>query len=495
MALNITFQNQAPTTVLCIGVHENGPLACDPGYGDKDTRDLLSKAIQNSTFKGKISQSLTVFTQEGQRLILIGLGVKENQDKSNREIYWQKIGSAVSCALQSAGCTEGSVDIHDAREEDSFVLSNIALGTLLRSWRFEKYFTKKEPDELFRLTQVTFQTTMAEAVEKAFSPLAILADSVFLTRSLVTEPGNVVNPETLALAATSLQKAGVTVEILEESELKKLGMGALLGVGQGSAHDSKVAVMRWDGGQKGDAPLAFVGKGVTFDSGGLSLKSSTGMEEMKDDMGGAGVVIGLMQALALRKAKINCVGVIALVENMPSSTAQRPGDVVTSLSGQTIEVLNTDAEGRLILADALWYTQDRFKPKLMIDLATLTGAMVVCLGKERAGLFATDDDLANKLLKAGETVDELLWRLPLDDAYDKEINSNIADMKNISGGRGAGSITAAKFLQRFVNNVPWAHLDIAGVTLMDKDLPLSAKGATAFGVRLLNRFVEDNYEG
>jgi len=493
MSLKIAFQKDAPKTVLCVGVHENSPLTCDPSCGDKTISDLLTKAVENSTFKGKLSQSLTVFTPAGQRLILIGLGAKEDK-KGNREIYWQKIGSAIACALEAAGCAEGTIDIHGEGEDDSFVLPNIALGALLRSWRFEKYFTKKKPDELFPVKQITFQTATLEAVEKAFAPLAIVAEGVFLTRGLVTEPANVVTPATLSLAAVGLQKAGITVEVLEEAELKKLGAGALLGVGQGSAHDSKLVVMRWEGGAKGEAPLAFVGKGVTFDSGGLSLKTASGMEDMKDDMGGAGVVIGLMQTLALRKAKVNCVGVIALVENMPSSTAQRPGDVVKSLSGQTIEILNTDAEGRLILADALWYTQDRFKPKLMIDLATLTGAMVVCLGKDRAGLFATDDVLADNLLKAGENVDELLWRLPLDESYDKEINSKIADMQNIGSGRGAGSITAAKFLQRFVNDVPWAHLDIAGVTLMDKDIPFAAKGATAFGVRLLNRFVADNYE-
>ncbi len=495
MSLKISFQKDAPKTVLCVGVHENSPVVCDPSCGDQTVSDLITKAVANSTFKGKLSQSLSIFTPAGQRLILIGLGPKEDKKTDNREVYWQKIGSAISCVLSCIGCTEASVDIHGEGEEDSFVLPNMALGTLLRSWRFEKYFTKKQPDELFRLKQVTFQTATLEAVEKAFAPLAIVAEGVFLTRELVTEPANVVTPATLALTAMSLQKVGVTVEVLEEADMKKLGMGALLGVGQGSAHDSKVAIMRWEGGQKGEAPIAFVGKGVTFDTGGLSLKPSTSMEDMKDDMGGAGVVIGLMQTLALRKAKVNAVGVIAIVENMPSSTAQRPSDVVTSLSGQTIEVLNTDAEGRLILADALWYTQDRFKPKFMIDLATLTGAMIVALGKERAGLFATDDGLADKLLKAGEQVNELLWRFPLDDAYDKEINSTIADMKNIGSGRGAGSITAAKFLQRFVNNVPWAHLDIASVTLMDKDIPMAAKGATAFGVRLLNRFVADNYEG
>jgi len=275
-------------------------------------------------------------------------------------------------------------------------------------------------------------------------------------------------------------------------------MGALLGVGQGSARPPRLVVMRWNGGgrTKGRAvaPIAFVGKGVTFDSGGISIKPSAGMEDMKWDMGGAGVVIGLMKALAGRKAKVDAVGVVGLAENMPSATAQRPGDIVTSMSGQTIEVLNTDAEGRLVLADALWYCQDRFKPKAMIDLATLTGAIIVSLGSIHAGLFSNNDRLADRLTAAGAAVDEKLWRMPLDDAYDKMLTSRAADVKNI-GNREAGSITAAQFLQRFVNKVPWAHLDIAGVTWSKKDAPTVPQGGTAFGVRLLDRLVRDHYEG
>jgi leucyl aminopeptidase len=284
------------------------------------------------------------------------------------------------------------------------------------------------------------------------------------------------------------------VQILGEAEMKKLGMGALLGVGQGSERESKLVVLRWNGGKKGDAPIAFVGKGVTFDTGGISIKPAGGMEEMKWDMGGAGVVIGLMKALAGRKAKVNVVCVAGCVENMPDGNAQRPGDVVTSMSGQTIEVLNTDAEGRLVLADALWYTKEKFKPKFMVNLATLTGAIIVALGTSRAGLFSNNDKLAEQLFKTGEKTGEELWRLPLADVYDKQINSDIADMQNIGKDREAGSITAAQFLQRFVGDTPWAHLDIAGTAWSKKDSPIAVKGATAYGVRLLNELVADFYE-
>jgi leucyl aminopeptidase len=285
--------------------------------------------------------------------------------------------------------------------------------------------------------------------------------------------------------------------VLDKREMQRLGMGALLGVAQGSVRDPRLVVLRWDGAPraKDKRPVAFIGKGVTFDTGGISIKPAGGMEDMKWDMGGAGVVIGLMMALAGRKAKVNAVGVAGLVENMPSGTAQRPGDVVTTMSGQTIEVINTDAEGRLVLADVLWYAHSTFKPKFMINLATLTGAIVISLGTYQAGLFSNNDELANRLIAAGKAIDERLWRMPLGEKYDKDINSDIADMKNVGKGREAGSVTAAQFLQRFVNDVPWAHLDIAGVAWMrNGENPLVPKGATGFGVRLLDRLVHDHYE-
>jgi leucyl aminopeptidase len=298
----------------------------------------------------------------------------------------------------------------------------------------------------------------------------------------------------MAERAASLADLGVSVEILDEDRIGELGMGALLGVAQGSVRAPRVVVMEYRGGAAGTAPVAFIGKGVTFDTGGISIKPAAGMGDMKWDMAGAGVVIGLMRALAGRKAKVNAVGIVGLVENMPSGTAQRPGDIVRSMSGQTIEVLNTDAEGRLVLADVLWYCQERFKPQLMVDLATLTGAVIVALGSEHAGLFANNEELAERLIAAGNAVGEKLWRLPLSESFDRAIDSDAADVKNIAGDRGAGSSIGAQFLKRFVNDVPWAHLDIAGVAWSKKDAPTVPKGATAFGLRLLDRFVADHYE-
>jgi leucyl aminopeptidase len=371
--------------------------------------------------------------------------------------------------------------------------AQIGLGAKLRSYRFDRYRTKEKPEDKPSLKKLVIACDDHAAAKKAFARHEAIADGVFLTRDLASEPANVIYPESLADRARDLSKIGVEVEVLNEKQMAKLGMGALLGVGQGSDRESQMVVMRWNGGAEGEAPVAFIGKGVTFDSGGISIKPAANMEDMKWDMGGSAVVIGLMKALALRGAKVNVVGVVGLVENMPSGMAQRPGDVVTTMSGQTVEVINTDAEGRLVLADALWYTNDRFKPKFMIDLATLTGAIIIALGDQYAGLFANDDVLAERLSKAGQAVGEQVWRLPMDDAYDKQIKSEIADMMNV-GGREGGSITAAMFLKRFVKDCKWAHLDIAGVTWGKKDGPVTPKGATAFGVRLLDRLVTDYYE-
>lgn len=492
MTIKISFQKPSPQKTLCLGVYENNHFPLPTQAWDKTLKGFLKQSITHSKFKGNLSQTLTVFLPDGQQVFLIGLGKPTDQN----ERQWQKIGSALLGALEASPTGEGAVEIHSLEGcDDEQVAANLALGALLKSWRFEKYFTKKKSEDLFSVKKITFFTPHPQAAEKVFAPLASLAEGVFLTRTLVAEPANIMTPDSLSKIAESLQKDGIKVEVFGEKELKKLGMNALLGVGQGSDKESHLVVMRWEGGTKNEAPLAFIGKGVTFDTGGISIKPAANMEDMKWDMAGSGAVIGLMKTLALRKAKVNVVGVAGIVENMPSGSAQRPGDVVKSLSGQTIEVINTDAEGRLVLADALWYTQERFKPKLMVNLATLTGAIVVCLGSERAGLFTAEEDLAQKLTKAGENVGELLWRFPLDDAYDKDINSEIADMKNVGSSRGAGSITAAKFLQRFTNSVPWAHLDIAGVAWTQKDLPCCAKGATAFGVRLLDRFIAENYEG
>jgi leucyl aminopeptidase len=322
-----------------------------------------------------------------------------------------------------------------------------------------------------------------------------VAEGIYLARDLVTEPPNVLTPTEMAERCRVLTKLGVKVEIMGPKELEKLGFGALLGVSQGSVQEPRMVVMQWNGagGRKPRKPLVFVGKGVTFDTGGISIKPASGMEDMKWDMAGAGAVVGLMAALAGRKAKSDVVGLVGLVENMPSGSAQRPGDVVTSYSGQTIEVLNTDAEGRLVLADVLWYAQEKYDPAFMVNLATLTGAIIVALGQEHGGMFSNDEDLAQKLTSAGIATGEKVWRMPLGDAYDKAIKSDIADMKNI-GGRHGSAIIAAQFIQRFVNNKPWAHLDIAGMAWSSKDTACVPKGATAYGVRLLDRLVRDHYE-
>ena len=362
-------------------------------------------------------------------------------------------------------------------------------GLVLRAYSFERH--KSKPEE--GAGKATVMANGAEALKARFAPLAAVAEGVHFTRDLVNEPANHLTTTEFATRLVALEKLGVKVEVLDEPELEKLGMGSLLCVGFGSASPSKVVVMQWQGGGD-EAPFALVGKGVVFDTGGISLKPAAGMEDMTMDMGGAGVVSGVMKALATRKAKANVVGVVGLVENMPDGAATRPGDVVTSMKGDTIEVINTDAEGRLVLADVLWYTQERFAPKGMINLATLTGAILVALGHEKAGVFSNDDALCNAFLKAAEAEGEGAWRMPLGKAYDKLIDTRMADMKN-TGGRMAGSITAAQFLQRFVKEgMPWIHLDIAGVA-SPGPTALSPKGATGWGVQALNRLIADNFEG
>ncbi len=369
----------------------------------------------------------------------------------------------------------------------------------MRDYRFERYKTKKkdEPEENGQ-SEITLAVADPVASRSEAKRREAVAEGVLTARSLVNEPANILYPEEFANRAKDLEKLGVEVEVLDEPALKALGMRALLGVGQGSARQSRVVIMRWRGakapGKAKSQPIAFVGKGVTFDTGGISIKPAAGMEDMKGDMAGAACVVGLMQVLAARKAKVDAIGAIGLVENMPGANAQRPGDIVKSMSGQTIEIINTDAEGRLVLGDVLWYVQDRFKPKFIVDLATLTGAILVALGQEHAGLFSNDDDLAEKLLAAGKATGEKLWRLPLGAAYDKMIDSKFADMKN-TGGRHAGSITAAQFLQRFVNGAPWAHLDIAGTGMGSPSSDVNQSWASGFGVRLLDRLVGDYYEG
>ncbi len=375
--------------------------------------------------------------------------------------------------------------------------AHAALGAVLRSYRFDLYRTKQKPDEKPKLSALTVLTSDRAGAEAAWPALHATAHGIFVTRDLVSEPANILNPPEFARRIEKLSELGLQIEVFGQDELEKLGFGSLLGVSQGSAQPPRMVVMQWHGAKKTfdeEKPVAFIGKGVTFDTGGISIKPAAGMEDMKWDMGGAGTVTGLMATLAGRKAKVNAVGLVGLVENMPSGTAQRPGDVVRSYSGQTIEVLNTDAEGRLVLADVLWYAQEKFDPRCMVDLATLTGAIIVALGHEHAGLFSNDDELATRLMSAGTAVGEKLWRMPMGREYDKLLKSDIADMKNITGRPGS-SITAAQFLARFVNEKKWAHIDIAGTAWATKDSAVIPKGATAFGVRLLDRLVAEHFEG
>lgn len=469
-------------------VEKDKPLEGLAAEADALMAGALSKSIDTGRFTGASGQTLDVLSPAGMsvdRIVVVGIGEKDK----NTEAEWAEIGAAVTSATAMTGSETVSVVVET---EDSDVVS-MAEGSLLRSYRFDKYRTKEPEAKKPTLKEVVFLTAKPQENADLFASREKVSEGVFMTRDLVSEPANILHPESFAEEIRGLSSLGVDVEVLGEAEMTKLGMGALLGVGQGSAFESQLVIMRWNGATKDNQPISFVGKGVTFDTGGISLKPGPGMEQMKWDMGGAGTVVGLMKALAGRKAKVNVVATVGLVENMPSSTAQRPGDVVTSMSGQTIEILNTDAEGRLVLADALWYTQDRFKPKFMIDLATLTGAIITSLGHEHAGLFSDSDELAEQITEAGTKTGDKVWRMPVHANYDKLIDCPTADMKNL-GGPAAGSITAAQFLKRFANEVPWVHLDIAGTVWSEKDLPLSEKGGTGFGVRLLDRFVADNCE-
>ncbi|HXU59476.1 MAG TPA: leucyl aminopeptidase, partial [Verrucomicrobiae bacterium] len=472
---------------IVVGVLEEHRLTPTAQQLDKLTKGAIGRALSVGRFKGRPDEQLAILAPPGieaARILLIGLGKADSLDAATL----LAIGGRIAAALNAAGEHGASVavdEIAGARIGTGEMAACLAQGARLRAYRFDKYRTREKPEQKQTLKRLTFMLEDHGAAKKAFDPLEKIAEGVTLTRDLVSEPANVIYPVTLAERAKKLADLGVQVEVLGEKQMKKLGMGALLGVGQGSAQESQLVIMQWRGASDAkQRPIAFVGKGITFDTGGISIKPAQGMEDMKWDMAGAGTVIGLMHALAARKAKVNAIGIVAAAENMPSGTAQRPGDIVTSMSGQTIEVINTDAEGRLVLADALWYCQEQFKPQAIVDLATLTGAVIVALGTVYGGLFSNNDTLAERLAAAGKATGELLWRLPLADAYDKQINSDAADMKNV-GGRNGGSITAAQFIQRFIKDTPWAHLDIAGVAWSDKDAPAIPKGATAFGVRLL----------
>jgi leucyl aminopeptidase len=454
--------------------------------------EVVAKAAPIERFKGKARSAMTVSAPSGlqaDRLVVVGIGGEGDRAK----LDWTQLGGLV--AGKVSGKTATVLADLPGVEADPDRLAEMAMGARLRAYSFDRYKTrKKDDDKPNGATRLVFEVQDPAAAKRAAKARDGLAAGVILARDLVNEPPNVLSPEEFANRAKALEKLGVEVEVLDEKALRRIGMRALLGVGQGSQRESRVVIMRWNGGKAADRPVAFVGKGVVFDSGGISIKPGGGMEDMKGDMAGAACVTGLMHALAARKAKANVVGAIGLVENMPDGNAQRPGDIVTTLSGQTIEIINTDAEGRLVLADVLWYVQDRFKPKFMVDLATLTGAILVALAQEYAGLFSNDDELAERLMAAGQATGERVWRMPLGPEFDKMIDSKFADMKN-TGGRHGGSITAAALLQRFVNDVPWAHLDIAGTAMGSPQSEINRSWGSGWGVRLLDRLIRDHYEG
>jgi leucyl aminopeptidase len=455
--------------------------------------ELVKRAAVAAAFKGKSGSALDILAPEGlkaERLIVIGTG-KTSSLKGNDFL---KFGGMAASKLKT-GSTAMTIiaELADVAMTTEQAVA-IASGLRLRAYKFDRYKTKKKEGEEGALrADVSLAVGDPAAAKKASASASAVVDGVIIARDLVNEPPNVLYPEEFARRASQLRKLGVKIEVLDIKAMQKLGMGALLGVGQGSARPSRTVIMRWEGGKKGEAPVAFVGKGVCFDTGGISIKPAGSMEDMKGDMGGAACVVGLMHALAARKAKVNAVGAIGLVENMPDGNAQRPGDIVTSMSGQTIEIINTDAEGRLVLADVLWYVAKKTKPKFMVDLATLTGAIVVALGTDHAGMFSNNDELAERLIAAGIESGEKVWRLPLGPEYDKLIDSQFADMKN-TGGRHGGSITAAQFLQRFVDGTPWAHLDIAGTAMGAPKTDINQSWGSGYGVRLLDRLVADHYE-
>ncbi|WJY18951.1 leucyl aminopeptidase [Alteriqipengyuania flavescens] len=455
-----------------------------------DLPNAIAKGAERSRFTGAAGQLFESFAdgEDGvHHVVLAGIG-----DASPTKL--EKAGSALAAKFMTSGNEAIAIDFGGSGL-DADGAASVLLGAVLRGWRYDAHRTTLKDDQKVSL-QTIHVVGAPEGMDAAWDDAAAVAEGIEFARVLVTEPANVIFPVSyVEHCRKAFEGTGAELVVLDVPQMEELGMGSLLGVGQGSEQPSRILAVKWMGGNAHDAPVAFVGKGVTFDTGGISLKPGPGMGDMKFDMGGSAAVVGAMLTLAKRKAKANVVGVVGLVENMPDGKAQRPGDVVKSMSGQTIEVLNTDAEGRLVLADVLTWTQREFKPARIVDLATLTGAMIIALGNEHGGLFSNNDALANDLLAAGTATGDKLWRMPLSVEYDKQINSPIADMQNI-GGKGAGSITAAQFLQRFIeNDTPWAHLDIAGMVWADKPGHAWGKGATGYGVRLLDRLIRDTVKG
>ncbi|MGI8839682.1 MAG: leucyl aminopeptidase [Caulobacteraceae bacterium] len=474
-----------------VAAFEGGALSGAAEALDQATAGAVARAIAGGRFTGAVGQTLDLVAPHGleaARALIVGCGARDKFDARAAEL-------AAAHAYQAVKTSGADTLVLQMPGAPPDYAAHAAFGARLAAYRFDKYRTTEKAEKKPSVKRIQIAVDDPKAAKKAFKTLDGLADAIAFTRDLVSEPANILYPEEFARRVRKLADLGLEVEILGEKEMKKLGMGALLGVGQGSVRESQLAVIQWMGAKdRAAAPIAFVGKGVCFDTGGISIKGAEGMEEMITDMGGAAAVAGTMYALAARKAKINAVGILGIVENMPDGNAQRPGDVVKTMSGQTVEVINTDAEGRLVLADAVWYCQDRFKPKFIVDLATLTGAIIISLGKDLAGLFSNNDELAANLLAASKASDDPLWRMPLPAQYEKKIESNVADMKNV-GPRYGGSITAALFIQRFTNGVPWAHLDIASTAWKPAStVPTIPNGATGFGVRLLDRLVADHYE-
>jgi leucyl aminopeptidase len=495
--ISIAELNTAVSGTMVVITDEN--LAFGPVSKDrlKPAGNLVERIAKIEKFKGARNKVLNLTAPAGMNLehvLVVGIG---NPKDMNAE-HWLKLGGTIGGRIPA-----GARNVTVLAELPSGKLSpedaaKVALGIKLRAYKFDRYKTKKKTDgddaKGTPAPQIKIAVADVAAARKAWSDANGIGDGILLARELVNEPPNVLFPAEFARRASELKKLGVQIEVLDEPAMKKLGMNALLAVGQGSERESRLVVMRWNGAKKkSDTPVAIVGKGVCFDTGGISIKPAAGMEDMKGDMAGAACVTGLMHALAARKAKANVIGVIGIVENMPDGNAYRPGDILKSYSGQTIEVINTDAEGRLVLCDALAYTNERFKPKLIIDLATLTGAILVALGQEHAGLFSNDDKLADRLIEAGKVTGETVWRMPLGPAYDKMIDSKFADMKN-TGGRYAGSTTAAQFLQRYIGKTPWAHLDIAGTGMAAHNTEIGDSWGPGWGVRLLNELIAAHYE-
>jgi leucyl aminopeptidase len=492
LAIHFADQIDGAIRTLAYPVVKDGVAAVTTPGLDAAMATLIKGAAKAQRFEGEAGALADLYVDAAGsvlRVILIGIGQSAPADM-------EKAGAALAAKVQSAGDAKVAVILSGlAIAPSAEAVARLATGAVLRNWRYDLYRTKLPETQKVALTDLVIVGAPSATVD-AWAAQKAIAEGVAFTRELVTEPANIIYPESFVARCRKLEALGVTIDVLGQAEMAALGMGALLGVNQGSRREPQLLVMRWNGtGEDTTPPVALVGKGVTFDTGGISIKPAAGMEDMKWDMGGAGAVAGAMMAIAGRKAKANVVAVCGLVENMPDGNAQRPGDVVTSMSGQTIEVINTDAEGRLVLCDAITWVQRNYKPKVIVDLATLTGAMIVALGFEHGGLFANDDGLADQLTAAGKAAGDPLWRFPLSPAYDKLIDSPIADIKNV-GPREAGSITAAQFLQRFVDDgVKWAHLDIAGMVWASKPGTTWDKGATGYGVRLLDRFIADNFEG